>query len=330
MDPRTRTDQDVELHRLDLRFAHVRLCEPPALDRLARSLERCGQLTACIAVADAAHARWILVDGYRRVAALRRLGRDTATVECWDCDLAQALVQLLARADARRFTAIEEALLLRELINQFALSQHAIARRTGRDVSWVSRRLQLVSALPDTLLDAVRGGTLSTWAATRVLAPLARANSDHAQQLLSAITASPLSTRELHCWFTHYQRANQPSRARLVSHPRLFLQTLATRAEQAGDARLRAGVEGECLTTVAQLEALIRRLRAGLAQLGTQTLTAPLHTALTRLRAALPALQHELTRYTEHDPDRDPQHGAHPDRSRPLPAGDQPAAQPVA
>lgn len=330
MDSRARTDQDVDLHRLELRFAHVRRCEPPALERLARSLERCGQLTACIVVADAASAQWVLVDGYRRVAALRRLGRDTARIECWDCDLAQALVQLLARASARPFAAIEEALLLRELLNHFALSQHAIARRTGRDVSWVSRRLQLVSALPEALLEAIRTGILSTWAATRVLAPLARANSDHAQQLLGAITAAPLSTRELQRWFMQYQTANRPTRERLVSHPRLFLQALATRAEHTADARLRAGVEGECLHTVTQLEALIRRLRAGLPPLGAETLTEPLRTALARLRTALPALQHELTRYTDHDPDADPRHGAYPDRPRPLPACDQPATEALA
>ena len=46
----------------------------------------------------------------------------------------------------------------------------------------VSRRLDLVCGLPDPLLQAVREGTFSPWAATRILAPLARANSDHGQR----------------------------------------------------------------------------------------------------------------------------------------------------
>ena len=41
--------------------------------------------------------------------------------------------------------------------------------------------------------------------ATRVLAPLARANTAQATQLLTALTATPLTTRELHTWFQHYQ-----------------------------------------------------------------------------------------------------------------------------
>jgi ParB-like chromosome segregation protein Spo0J len=76
---------------------------------------------------------------------LRRLGRDTASVEQWACDLTEALLGVLARNQDRRFAIIEEALLLRELVQGLGLSQHAVAQRCGRDVSWISRRLHLLS-----------------------------------------------------------------------------------------------------------------------------------------------------------------------------------------
>ena len=116
--------------------------------------------------------RLVLIDGYRRVAALRRLGRDTASVEQWACDLTDALLGLLARTQNRPFASIEEALLIRELMQGLGLSQHDLARRCGRDVSWVSRRLQLLSGLPDAALTAVRAGTLSSWAAGQIVVPL--------------------------------------------------------------------------------------------------------------------------------------------------------------
>jgi ParB family transcriptional regulator, chromosome partitioning protein len=53
-------------------------------------------------------------------------------------------------------------------------------------VSWGSRRLQLLSGLTDIALAAVCDGRLSSWAASRVVAPLARANSDHADQSVKA------------------------------------------------------------------------------------------------------------------------------------------------
>jgi transcriptional regulator with XRE-family HTH domain len=117
-------------------------------------------------------------------------------------------------------------LLLRALMAEQGLSQHDLAQRCGRDVSWVSRRLQLLSGLPDAALAAVRGGRLSSWAANRVVVPLARANTDHAERLLAMLATSPLSTRELRCWFEHYQQTPRSAREHMVDRPRLFIDTL--------------------------------------------------------------------------------------------------------
>ena len=220
-----------DLHRLDLRFAGSRLVEPRAVARIAHSIERCGQIVPCVVVAVSGDARaggerLVLIDGYRRVAALRRLGRDTASVEQWTCDVTEALLGLLARTQNRPLASIEEALLIRELLQGLGLSQHDLARRCGHDVSWVSRRLQLLSGLPDAALTAVRDGKLSSWAASRIVVPLARANAEHADRLLTALADAPLSTRELQCWFEHYQRAFRSAREHMVSRPHLFLDAL--------------------------------------------------------------------------------------------------------
>ena len=213
-----------DLHRLDLRFASLRLRQPRLVERLARSIEQNGQLVPVVAVAES--DRWVLVDGYLRIEALRRLAQDTAWIELWDCPLAQALLWVLMRVQDRSWEAIEEGAVIRELIMRFELSQRAVARQTGRDVSWVNRRLSLVQDLPEALFVAICQGELSTWAATRVLAPLARANNDHAQTLLTALQRDPLSTRELHSWYQHYQKANHLKRERMLAQPRLFCQAL--------------------------------------------------------------------------------------------------------
>ena len=161
--------------------------------RLAELIERCGQIVPCVVVAapqsqdgkGGGVQALVLIDGYRRVGALRRLGRDTVGVEQWSCDLTTALLRVLARTRDRAFASIEEALLLRALVGEHGLSRHEVARRSGRDVSWVSRRLQLLLGLPDGALAAVRGGRLSSWAANRVIVPLARANAEHAERLLA-------------------------------------------------------------------------------------------------------------------------------------------------
>jgi hypothetical protein len=62
-------------------------------------------------------------------------------------------------------------LLLPELVQGQGLSQQAVVSACGRGVSRISRRLHLLSGLPDAALATVRGGTLSSWAANRVVAP---------------------------------------------------------------------------------------------------------------------------------------------------------------
>jgi ParB family transcriptional regulator, chromosome partitioning protein len=325
---------DLDLHRLELRFAGARLVEPRAVEWIARSIERGGQIVPCIAVADPPVDAWeggerlVLIDGYRRVAALRRLGRDTARVECWRCDLTEALLGVLARSQSRPFAAIEEALLVRELVQGLGLSQHEVARRCGRDASWVTRRLQLLSALPEAALVAVREGRLSSWAATRVVAPLARANAEHADRLLRALSGAPLSTRELRCWFEHYQRASRATRERLVNHPQLFVQALRESDEQRLSERLRAGPEGESEVDLRRITAWIARLRQRLPTL--RPLPAALVNAVPRLRTSFDALCNDINWYAEHDCHRDPQQRASSQGAGSEPARDQPSAEALA
>lgn len=330
MEPLASPIPEVDLHRLELRFADARLLEPRAIEALARSIERSGQLIACIAVPDADSQRLILVDGYRRVLALRRLGRDTARVESWTCDLAQALLTVLAQAGRRPFAALEEALLLQELVRGQGLSEREVARRSGRDVSWVSRRLELVCGLSDSVLAAVRQGTVSTWAATRVLAPLARANTAHATRLLEALAATPLSTREMHTWFRHYLNTPSAARERMVAQPRLFIQSLRAQEEHVADTRLRAGPDGQCAADVRQLLALIKRMRRRLPSLSGEVLPESLLGALSQLRAAVDALHSELARNLDHDAEPDPRCRPNPAIPRQEPAGHQPCAQAIA
>jgi len=290
-----------DLHRLDLRFASLRMRQPRQVERLVRSIEQNGQLVPVVAVADPAD-RWVLIDGYLRVQALGRLSRDTAWVELWDCPLSQALLIVLVRVQGRTWEAIEEGAVIRELITRFELSQREVARQTGRDVSWVNRRLSLVQELPEALFVAICQGELSTWAATRVLAPLARANGDHAQTLLTALQRDPLSTRELHTWYQHYQKANRLKRERMLAEPRLFCQALQAQAKDQEAKQVRAGPEGAWLAELKRIGQRLRGLRkqAPLVFAGVPE-TGPLQQAWVEMKTLFQDLDETLARYTPHD-----------------------------
>jgi len=248
---------EVDLHRLDRRFKSMRIVDPPGIRQLVQSLQVYGQREPIRVVRNADDL--VLVDGYRRVQALSQLGRDTALARIEEGRLSEAVLQSISQHQAHRLQPIEEAWLMAGLIDE-GLSQQDIATSLGKDKSWVSRRLALVSALPEVFQEAVRSGELSTWVANRVLLPLARANEADAHALLDAQRKEPLSSRALATWFEHYQRANGVQRERMVDHPHLFLQALEDDRERSEDKQLGDGPEGRWLADVQSLERLLKRL----------------------------------------------------------------------
>ena len=249
----------LDLHALIPRFAPLRLRDPARVGRLRASIEQQGQLMPVVAVPEPQNdCRWVLIDGYRRREALQQLGADRIWVDVWERSVDEALLASLARGPERAWEAIEEAALIEELARRHSLQ--TIARGLGRDVSWVSRRLSLLKALPEDLLEQVRQGRISVWAATRILAPLARANSAHARALLAQLAHHPLSTRELKRLYAHYQQATKRQRDRLVENPGLFLRALENREEELADQRLADGPEGAWCKDLAVVTQILKRL----------------------------------------------------------------------
>jgi transcriptional regulator with XRE-family HTH domain len=252
-------------------------------------------------------------------------------VQLWHCPLAEALARLLASTAGRAFAPLEEALLLRELANDTGLSQHELARRTGRHASWVNRRLQLLSALSEELLEAVCAGRLSCWAAVRIFAPLARANAEHAHALLASVSLQPLSTRELGRWYAHYTRANRTTRERLVAHPHLFVQALDNEHQGRDAERVRAGPEGEWAGQLAQIARRLERLRAALpVLLAGGALDPELHGAFIRAQRAFERLAKEFEHHASDDPSRATPEHPHAARAGRAVAPDQPLAAALA
>ena len=66
----------IEIVHLNLRYNHVRVQDPRAVIRMADSIERYGQIMP-ILVVTAEAPRYTLIDGYLRVAAAKRCGKDT-------------------------------------------------------------------------------------------------------------------------------------------------------------------------------------------------------------------------------------------------------------
>jgi len=63
----------LEFHQLDRRWEHLRVCRPERQRRLLASLATAGQQTPIVVVAIAGQVdRYLVIDGYQRIAALQQ------------------------------------------------------------------------------------------------------------------------------------------------------------------------------------------------------------------------------------------------------------------
>jgi hypothetical protein len=114
--------EEVDLHRLILRYGRSRIRRPRDLHRLADSIERHGQSSPVATVAGE-DGNLVLIDGYLRVEAARRCGKDTVLVDVWPCKEDEAIARVLSRSQERPWEAIEQAALIAELQGRFGWSE---------------------------------------------------------------------------------------------------------------------------------------------------------------------------------------------------------------
>ena len=205
---------ELEFHQLALRYERLKVVRPEPERRLLASLAEVGQQVPIVVVQEATDGSFVVIDGYKRLRALRRLGRDTVSAGCWPGEEAEALIATRLMQTAEPETALEQSWLLAELHERF-----------GHSVSWVSRRLALTHELPEVIQERVRRGEMGAHGAAKYLVPLARANRQVCLELVEAIGATRLSSRDLGILYTAYQSGNWVTRQRLLQAPLVFLKS---------------------------------------------------------------------------------------------------------
>lgn len=220
------------MHQLDRRYESLRPACRERDSHVLASLSRDGQQLPVVVVASNDAGRFILVDGFKRVRGLHKLGQDLVRATCWDLSEQEALLlgRLMRSADSD--SALEQAWLLHELRDRFQLSLDDLGRLFGRSSSWVSRRLGLAKELPEAIQALVRRGLLAPHAAMKHFLPLARANQVGAIALAEAIAPLRPTTRQTYTLCCAFARGNKAARQQLLSHPQLLLRATQAAPKQ--------------------------------------------------------------------------------------------------
>lgn len=218
---------ELELHQVELKYERLRIFESGRQSRLLASLSEQGQRGPVLVVRCEQPDRYVLIDGYRRVAALKRLGADVVEAVVLEMSETEALIYDHRQSCRPRRSAIEDGWLIKELVEQCGLGLQEVALRLGRSKSWVSRRLGLIVVLPDTVQGMVRSGQLCAHGAMRYLIPLARANSGSCERLAIGIRGQKLSTSQMRELYVGWRVADEQERIRIEQEPLLYIKAVA-------------------------------------------------------------------------------------------------------
>jgi ParB family chromosome partitioning protein len=216
----------LEFHQLDRRWEHLRVRHPARQRRLLASLANGGQQTPIVVVAAEGQAdRYVVIDGYKRIAALEQLGRDTVDAVVWPMSEAAAVLLDRSLRLSEHETALEVGWLLAELEQRFGYALDELARRLDRSVSWVARRLALVEVLPEVIQQQVREGKILAQVAMKFLVPVARQNLEHCHRMASILAQQHCNTREAGQLYAAWRKGSPAIRKRILDDPELFFKT---------------------------------------------------------------------------------------------------------
>jgi ParB/RepB/Spo0J family partition protein len=182
---------EIAISQIGQSYRRLRLVHPQADAGMVDSLRQFGQIFPVVVVALG--ERYELVDGFKRLRALKQLGYECVkarVVELGIHALKAAMIALNRRKGA--ICDLEEGMVVHSLCREDGLSQVEVALLLGRHKSWVCRRLSLIERLCDEALEHIRLGLIHTVIA-RELVRLPRGNQEAA---LRTIVKYRLSSRE--------------------------------------------------------------------------------------------------------------------------------------
>ena len=185
------------------------------------SMSEAGQRSPVVVVAEG--PRFVVIDGFKRVRAARKLDQDTVDGTVWDLPVVEALALRDGLRRQGRPSALEEAWLIAALQAETGEGREQIARRLSRKPGWVKKRQELLERLPGPVQERVRRGEIDGSVASGPLLGLSQTSQRACERVAEAIAGKGVTTKEARELVKAYVRGTPEVKDRIVKDPGLFL-----------------------------------------------------------------------------------------------------------
>ncbi len=189
----------VEIRYINRRFEELRLKDTQREKMLCLSIAEKG-LREPVKVVEKSAETVILIDGYKRLRSLIKLGIHYVNVIAISTDEAEGLLQLMRFSNANKLSYLEEALVIDELNRHYGLAVRDIANHLERSKAWVSVRKGIIEEMGEKVKEALQTGRFPVRSYMYTLRQFTRVNeiSKHAVEcFVEAVSGKGYSTRDI-------------------------------------------------------------------------------------------------------------------------------------
>jgi len=218
---------DISIGNIDLRFQYLRMPSPSDVEHMADSLKKHGQLTPITATGDEKSP--IIIDGFKRFAAASLVGLASMRVSLLTAGAGHAKILMYLMNKGRGFTLLQEALLVKELVEIEGYSQIEVANMLERHKSWVCRRFGLSKQLSPQICEEIKLDLLPPGSASS----LARLPPSNQADFSTTIQKNGLSSHEIMKLVDLWLKAKDPALKKfLLESPRESLNIVNNKKEE--------------------------------------------------------------------------------------------------
>ena len=189
---------EIERTQIDLFYESYRLRNDSVERRLLQSIERNGIHNPLQGiVTDTTH--FILLDGFKRYRCAGKLGIDQLPVVGISSDHVTGVLNIIRQQNASALSAMEQATFIHDLHTRHGLELREIALRVDRSISWVSKRVSLITHMSEEVQRTILSGAFPLRSYMYTLAPFTRVK-QHQTDVTSFIRATRghhFSTRDI-------------------------------------------------------------------------------------------------------------------------------------